>query len=112
MKGYDVIDRHGSVEPISCRRGLFSGPTRFLDDALGQRPWFAYRLRMPNGHAGLVELLKVNLALCDGVARHTVSQILEQTEEEWVSLRPRIAGMNRRTWPTGKSSARWWPPAR
>jgi hypothetical protein len=67
---------------------VFSGPTRFLDDALGHRPWFSYRLRLPIGHAGLVELLKVNLALCDGVARHTISGILKQTEDEWVNLAP------------------------
>ncbi len=67
---------------------VFSGPTRFLDDALGERDWFSYRLRLPNGKQGLVELLKTNLALCDGVARHTVSDILEQSEEEWASQAP------------------------
>jgi hemin uptake protein HemP len=67
----------------------FSGPTRFLDDALGHRDWFSYRLRLPNGQAGLVELLKINLALCDGVARHAVSKILKQGEDEWASQAPR-----------------------
>lgn len=67
---------------------VFSGPTRFLDDALGQRDWFCYKLRLPQGQLGLVELLKTNLALCDGVARHNVSDILEQSEEEWVKQAP------------------------
>ncbi|MCD6379913.1 hypothetical protein J7M07_05650 [bacterium] len=67
----------------------FSGPTRFLDDALGHRDWFSYRLRLPNGRRGLAELLKTNLALCDGVARHNVSKILKQLEEEWALQAPR-----------------------
>jgi len=67
---------------------VFSGPTRFLDDALGQRDWFSYRVRMPHGKDGFSELLKTNLALCDGVARHTVSQILEQSEESWADQAP------------------------
>jgi hypothetical protein len=67
----------------------FSGPTRFLDDALGQRDWISYRLRLPNGRRGLAELLKTNLALCDGVARHNVSKLLKQREEEWARQAPR-----------------------
>lgn len=86
-EGFDVFTGMDPSSYLLSPRA-FSGSTRFLDDALGERPWFAYRLRMPNGHAGLVELLKVNLALCDGVARQTASQILEQKEEEWVNLGP------------------------
>ena len=67
----------------------FSGPTRFLDDALGQREWISYRLRLPNGRLGLAELLKTNLALCDGVARHNFSKILKQSEDEWALQSPR-----------------------
>ncbi len=67
---------------------IFSGPTRFLDDALGQRDWFSYSLRLPGGAKGLAELLYTNLALCDGVARHTISKILKQSEEEWLALAP------------------------
>ena len=87
FEGFDVLTGMDPANYLLSPRA-FSGPTRFLDDALGQRPWFSYRLRMPNGHAGLVELLKVNLALCDGVARHTASNILKQTEEEWASQAP------------------------
>jgi hypothetical protein len=68
----------------------FSGPTRFLDDALGQRDWISYRLRLPHGRLGFAELLKTNLALCDGVARHNVSKILKQSEEKWAQQAPRV----------------------
>lgn len=86
-EGYDVFTGMDPAAYLLSPRA-FSGPTRFLDDALGQRDWISYRLRMPNGHAGLVELLKVNLALCDGVARQTASGILKQGEEEWANLAP------------------------
>ena len=86
-EGFDVFTGMDPASYLLSPRA-FSGPTRFLDDALGHRPWFAYRLRMPNGHDGLVELLKVNLALCDGVARNTASKILDETEEEWINHAP------------------------
>ena len=89
--GFDVMTGMDPASYLLSPRA-FSGPTRFLDDALGDRPWFSYRLRLPHGHAGLVELLKVNLALCDGVARHTASRILRQSEEAWVSLAPDRGG--------------------
>lgn len=85
--GFDV--RTGmNPENYMLTPRVFSGPTRFLDDALGQRDWFSYRLRLPNGQLGLAELLQTNLALCDGVGRHTISKILEQSEEEWASQAP------------------------
>jgi len=90
-EGFNVLTGMDPASYLLSPRA-FSGPTRFLDDALGHRPWFSYRLRMPNGRAGLVELLKVNLALCDGVARHTASQILKQTEEEWAGQAPDSQG--------------------
>lgn len=86
-EGFDVFTGMDPANYLLTPRA-FSGSTRFLDDALGRRDWFSYRLRMPHGHAGLVELLKVNLALCDGVARQTASSILKQSEEEWASLAP------------------------
>jgi hypothetical protein len=86
-EGFDVFTGMDSASYLLSPR-VFSGPTRFLDDALGHRPWFSYRLRLPGGHEGLVELLKVNLALCDGFARHTASKILEQTQDQWVALAP------------------------
>ncbi len=67
---------------------VFSGPTRFLDDALGKRDWFAYRLRLPHGRMGFSELLKTTMAMGDGAARHTVSSLLEQSEEQWAEQGP------------------------
>ena len=98
-EGFDVMTGMDPASYLLSPRA-FSGPTRFLDDALGDRPWFSYRLRMPNGQPGLVELLKVNLALCDGVARHTASNILKQTEEEWARQAPEGKG-------DSKSSSNW-----
>ncbi|MEN8006026.1 MAG: hypothetical protein ABFS42_03385 [Candidatus Krumholzibacteriota bacterium] len=86
-QGYDVKKGMNPAAYLLTPRA-FSGPTRFLEDGLGRRDWISYRLRLPNGRAGLVELLKTNLALCDGVARHTVSKILQQGEDEWASLAP------------------------
>ena len=86
-EGYDVMTGMDPAAYLLTPRA-FSGPTRFLDDALGHRDWFSYRLRLPNGQAGLVELLKTNLALCDGVARHAVSKIMQQGEDEWASQAP------------------------
>ena len=89
--GFDV---QTGMDPASYMLSprVFSGPTRFLDDALGQRDWFCYKLRLPNGRQGLAELLKINVALCDGVARHNISNILEQSEEEWALQAPGGAG--------------------
>ncbi len=85
--GFDVkVGMNPASYQLSPR--VFSGPTRFLDDALGQRDWFAYRLHLPGGSLGLAELLRTNLALCDGVARHTVSRVLKQSEEQWASQAP------------------------
>ncbi len=90
-EGYDVMTGMDPSAYLLSPRA-FSGPTRFLDDALGKRDWFSHRLRLPNGHAGLVELLMTNLALCDGVARHAVSKIMQQGEDEWASQAPQTDG--------------------
>ncbi len=90
-EGYDVMTGMDPSAYLLSPRA-FSGPTRFLDDALGKRDWFSHRLRLPNGHAGLVELLMTNLALCDGVARHAVSKIMKQGEDEWASQAPQTDG--------------------
>lgn len=62
----------------------FAGPQRFLEEVLHGRGWYAFRLRLPGGDAGLGELLKVVLALGDGVGRHTLLRMLEKGEEEWL----------------------------
>lgn len=90
-EGYDVMTGMNPAAYMLSPR-LFSGPTRFLDDALGGRTWTAYRLRLPDGRAGLAALLKVELAMSDGVARHTISKILKQSEEEWAAQGPDSSG--------------------
>ena len=66
----------------------YAGPQRFLEDTLHARAWFSYRLRMPGDGLGASELLKVVLALGDGVARHTISHLLEKGEEDWLKHAP------------------------
>lgn len=61
----------------------YSGPQRFLEDALGSRDWNVYMLQLPGGRGGLAELLKVSLALGDVAARYSISRMLEQAEHEW-----------------------------
>ncbi len=78
----------------------FAGPQRFLEETLRRRGWYAFRLRLPGGDTGLVELLKVVLALGDGVGRHTLSRMLEEGEEEWLAQAPDAAAdpPSRRLW--------------
>jgi len=66
----------------------FAGPQRFLEDTLHGRDWFSYRVRMPGGQQGSAELLKVVLALGDGVANDTVSALLDRSEEETLKHAP------------------------
>ena len=66
----------------------YAGPQRFLEDTLRGRDWFGYRLRMPGGNKGYAELLKVVLALGDGVARDTISTLLDQGEEDFLKQAP------------------------
>jgi hypothetical protein len=66
----------------------YAGPQRFLEEVLHGRGWYAFRLSLPGGGTGLVELLKVVLALGDGVGRHTLSRMLEEGEEDWLAQTP------------------------
>jgi hypothetical protein len=66
----------------------YAGPQRFLEDTLHGRDWFSYRVRMPGGQQGSAELLKVVLALGDGVANDTVSSLLDRSEEEALKHAP------------------------
>ena len=81
IKGLDA-----AAYKLSLR--AYAGPQRFLEDTLRERPWFSYRLRLPGGTMGSAELLKVVLALGDGVARHTISDQLQQGEDEWLKHAP------------------------
>jgi hypothetical protein len=66
----------------------YAGPQRFLEDTLHGRAWFSYRLRMPGGITGASELLKVVLALGDGVARHTIAGQLQRGDQDWLKHAP------------------------
>ena len=61
----------------------YAGPQRFLEDSLRGRDWFSYRVRMPGGEQGNIELLKVVLALGDGVAHDIVAGLLDKGEAEF-----------------------------
>jgi hypothetical protein len=85
--GYDVLT---GMDPHQYKLSprMYAGPQRFLEDALGKRDWYSFPLAMPGGARGLAELLKVSLALSDGVARHTLSRMLQQAEEAWLEHAP------------------------
>lgn len=85
--GFDVFTGMDPGSYLLSPR-VFSGPQRFLEDSMGDRPWFSYELDMPGGQEGLDELLKVALALCDGVSRHAIGVILEQGIDEWAGQAP------------------------
>ena len=78
------------LDPSSYQLSLraYAGPQRFLEDTLRGRKWFAYRLRLPGGAKGSSELLKIVLALGDGVARDTISRLLDKGEHEWLEHAP------------------------
>ncbi len=84
IKGLD-----SSVYRLTLR--AFAGPQRFLEETLRGRNWHAFRLQMPGDDEGRVELLKVALALGDGVGRHTLSRMLEEGEEAWLAEAPEDA---------------------
>jgi hypothetical protein len=69
----------------------YSGPQRFLEDALGPRDWNTYFLKLPGGKRGFAELLLVGLALGDGAARHSIGRMLQQAEDEWAAQGPDAA---------------------
>jgi hypothetical protein len=70
----------------------FAGPQMFLEDALQQRDWFSYPLRIPGGKQGLAELFKVTVTLGDSVARDTLARMLARGEETWLKHTPRDLG--------------------
>jgi hypothetical protein len=78
------------MDPVNYRLSMraYSGPQRFLEDALMERDWTTYTLKLPGGRNAWPELLKVALAMGDGAARHVISQILEKAENEWAADGP------------------------
>ncbi len=88
------------MDPASFRLTMraYSGPQRFLEDALNRRDWFAYPMRLPGGPEGARELLAVALTIGDGVARRSLDQVLGQQDEEWVGRADRVAPGARGQW--------------
>lgn len=76
MKGMDP-----ETYELSCR--AYSGPQRFLEDALMNRDWNMFKLAIPGGKDGLIELLTVALALGDGASRHSIVWMIEDAEKKW-----------------------------
>ncbi len=76
MKGMDP-----ETYELTCR--AYSGPQRFLEDALMNREWNVYELNLPGGREGCIELLKVALALGDGASRHSIVWMIEDAERKW-----------------------------
>ena len=65
-----------------------TGPQCYLEDTLRGREWIAHPLQLPGGSAGASDLLKVMLALGDGVARRTIARILRQSDASWLGNTP------------------------
>ena len=76
MKGMDP-----ETYELSCR--AYSGPQRFLEDALMNRDWNVFELNLPGGREGCIELFKVALALGDGASRHSIVWMIEDAERKW-----------------------------
>ncbi len=74
------------ANPLSMR--AYVGPQRFLEDTLQNHEWRAFRLKLPGGSRGACELLKVALALGDGVARHAIASMMNEVQEAWKSSGP------------------------
>jgi hypothetical protein len=76
MKGMDP-----ETYELSCR--AYSGPQRFLEDALMNRDWNMFKLNLPGGKSAYKELLLVALALGDGASRHSIVWMIEDAEKKW-----------------------------
>ena len=76
MKGMDP-----ETYELTCR--AYSGPQRFLEDALMNRDWNVFELNLPGGREGYIELFKVALALGDGASRHSIVWMIEDAERKW-----------------------------
>lgn len=84
--GFSFIKAMGDDFELCLR--AFAGAQRYLEDVLDGYEWYSYRLKLPGGRAGAFELLKVALVLGDGVARHTMAEMLDQAETAWHETAP------------------------
>ena len=80
------------LEECGLSLRAYVGAQRFLEDTIRGSRWQAYRLRLPGGRRGLQELLAVSLTLGDGLARHTLSELLDAGEADWLAAAPPTAG--------------------
>jgi len=76
------------IDAYRLTQRVFAGPQLFLEDSLRGREWFSYRLKLPGGREGLLELFSVGLGLGDGAARSTIAELLENAEGEWLKHAP------------------------
>lgn len=74
-----------------CLRA-YAGAQRYLEDILEGHEWLSYRLRLPGGAEGALELLRVALAMGDGAARHTLARLLDEIPADWLGEAPAGAG--------------------
>ncbi len=86
---YDVLK---GLDPRSFDLTLrvYAGAQRFLEDAIIGREWFAYRLRLPGGKAGMSELLRVGMLLGDSIGRHSLDRLLGEAEAHWLQQAPPV----------------------
>jgi hypothetical protein len=101
-KGSKFSYRQGlDIDAYGLTQRVFAGPQLFLEDTLRGREWYSYRLRLPGGREGLVELFSVGLGLGDGAARSTISGLLHQASGQWLEHAPhgdRSEGQLRQEW--------------
>jgi hypothetical protein len=69
-------------ETYALTMRCFSGAVRCMTDAILNRPWVCYRLKLPDVPDAANEMLYVSLLLGDAVARQTIAGLLEQRIEE------------------------------
>lgn len=88
----------------------YSGPQRFLEDALGSRDWYVYTLKLPGGVAGAADLLRVALRLGNEAGQARLEDLLGQagdgnvtngkkgnsgTAADWSSVRQALNALER-----------------
>jgi hypothetical protein len=61
----------------------YTGPQRFLEDALQNRDWFVHPLTFPDGAKGAAEFLRIMLTLGDSVGRKSLSRVYSEAEQSW-----------------------------
>jgi len=98
--GYDAMK---GMDPraYELTARAYSGPQRFLEDELNKRDWNVFTLQLPGGREGVIELLRVSLALADGAARYSISGMLNRADDAWTAHGP---GSDREG---GDAAAQW-----